>query len=278
MEVAILGIKGSFHHVAACKYFGEDISVHGFVDFDQMSEALADGTVNYAIFAIDTTSYGTLLSNIKRIDNYNLFIDGEVIMPIEHNVLAVKGQDIKRIKEIWMHPLIIENCSKFIRHNPHIKIVESKDTSAVAKEIADKKTKGIAVVASKKAAELYNLQLYNGFNLTEDETITRFLILSKNRTYNVDDVKHNKATLKLILDENSPSIIEVLTKAEAHGMHLSRIHSITLDKEPTSNGFYLDFCFDDFQQYCKALLFFQEKVKFMKVMGEYIKDANLPKL
>lgn len=271
MKVAILGIEGSFHHVAACKYFGDGVPVKGFVHFDQMTEALVDGNVDYAIFAIDTSSYGTLLSNIKRIDNYNLFIDGELIMPIDHHLLAVKGQDIKNIKEIWMHPLITENCSHFIRRNPQIKVVESRDTSEVAKKIANNKTKGIGVVASKKAAELYGLQMYRDIQLAEDEIITRFLILSKNRMYDVDDVKHNKTTLKLVLDEKSPSLIEVLTLAKEHGMQLSRIHSFTIDKEPTSNGFYLDFCFDDFQQYCKVLLLFQEKVKFMRVMGEYIK-------
>lgn len=269
MKVGILGIKGSFHHVATCKYFGDDISVTGFVHFDQMAEALRDQVVDYTIFAIDTTRYGTLLSNYKLIDNYNLCIDGEIKMPIEHRLLAIKGQKISDIKEVWMHPLIIENCNTFIRHNPQIKIVESRDTSEVAKKIADNSIKGIAAVASEKAAELYGLEIFKDVELTDDETITRFLVLSKNRKFDADDVKHNKVTLKLILDKNSPSLIESLTIAKEHQMNLSKIHSFTIDKEPDSDGYYLDFCFEDYQQYCKALLIFQDQVKFMRVMGEY---------
>jgi len=277
MNVAIQGVKGSFHHLVANEFFGKNISLTECMSFAEMPKLLRNGTVDTAIMAVENTNTGTLLSNYTLIDKYDLNIHGEVYLPMQHNLMALKGQKLNDIEEVWSHPIAIKNCERFFRDHPQIKIIEEKDTAFVAKQIKDLKIKGIAAIASKVAAGIYDLDILEESIQTDTLNITRFFVLTKDRDFSIDVNLHNKASLKFITHHKLGSLAEILNICVKHNLNLSRIQSMPIINEPWNHAFFIDHEFEDYLEYCNALLKIEKKVNTLKILGEYTKGEQIPK-
>jgi len=269
MNISIQGIEGSFHHMVAINYFGNNIELTKAMSFDEIPELLRSNTVDAAVMAIENSTNGAILSNYALIDKYDLNIQGEVYIPMLHNVMALKGQELKEIKEIWSHPMAIQHCERFFRHHPHIKIIEEKDTAYVAKQIKDKKLKGIATIASEKAAEIYGLHILEENIQTDNLNITRFFVLTKKRDFNIDVNLYNKTSLKIITNHDLGSLASVLNICNEHELNLSKIQSIPIADEPWNYAFFIDLTYTDYLKYCNALLALEKDVSSLKILGEY---------
>ncbi len=274
MNVAIQGVRGSFHHLVANEFFGNDIDLIECMSFSEMPKLLRNSTVDAAIMAIENTNTGSILSNYLLIDKYDLNIQGEVYLPMQHNLMALDGQKLSDIEEVWSHPIAIKNCEGFFRKNPHIKVIEEKDTAFVAKQINDLKIKGIAAIASKTAANIYGLKILQESIQGAQLNITRFFILTKNRDFSIDVNLHNKASLKFVTNHKLGSLAEILNICVRHNLNLSRIQSMPIVNEPWNYAFYIDHDFNNYLEYCKALLTIEKKVDTLKILGEYTKGKE----
>ena len=237
MKIAIQGVKGSFHHLVANEFFGNDIRLTECMSFTEMPELLRNDSVDAAIMAIENTNTGSLLSNYVLIDKYDLNIQGEVYLPMQHNLMALEGQKLSDIEEVWSHPIAIKNCEGFFRNNPHIKVIEEKDTAFVAKQINDLKIKGIAAIASKAAADIYGLKILEESIQGDRLNLTRFFILTKNRDFSIDVNLHNKASLKFIVNHKLGSLADILSICATHNLNLSRIQSMPIVNQPWNYAF-----------------------------------------
>ena len=278
MNIAIQGVKGSFHHLVATNFFGKNISLNECMSFEEMPELLRNGTADAAIMAIENTNTGALLSNYVLIDKYDLNIQGEFYLPIEQNLMALKGKKLNDIEEVWSHPIAIKNCENYFRNYPHIKIIEEKDTAFVAKQIKDLKIKGIAAIASKTAADIYGLEILEESIQSDKLNITRFFILTKKRDFNIDVNLHNKATLKFITNHKLGSLAEILNICVKHNLNLSKIQSMPIVSEPWNYAFFIDHDFEDYLEYCNALLEIEKKVTILKILGEYTKGKQVTEM
>ena len=275
MNVAIQGMKGSFHHLVANEFFGKDIALTECMTFAEIPELLRNNTVDAVIMAIENTNTGTILSNYVLIDKYDLNIQGEIYLPMQYNLMALKGQKINDIEEVWSDPIAIKNCELFFEDYPHIKIVEANDTAYVAKQIKEMYIKGVAAIASTNAAEIYNLDIIQESIQADKYNMTRFFILTKNRDFNIDVNLHNKSSLKFITNHKLGSLAEILTICSKHSLSLSKIQSMPLEKEPWNYAFFIDHDFDDYLAYCNALLEIEQKVSVLKILGEYTKGKQV---
>ncbi len=276
MNIAIQGIKGSFHHIAATDFFGEKVSLNECMSFAEMPELITKNIVDGAIMAIENSVAGAILPNYQLIDSHNLNICGEIYLPMIHNLVALKGQRLNDIKEVRSHPMAIQHCQKFFSKYPEIKIIEEKDTASVAKIIQEKKLKGVAAIASKKAAEIYNLEILEKEIQTDALNMTRYFVLRKQRQHHPDDYLNNKASLKFITKQETGSLAEILIICTKHQLNLSKIQSIPVVKQRWNNAIFIDLTFEDYHQYCQALLSIEKKVKELKILGEY--PQNIPVL
>ncbi|NNC71057.1 MAG: prephenate dehydratase [Flavobacteriaceae bacterium] len=269
MNIAIQGIKGSFHHIVANTYFGKDISLSECMSFVQIPELVNNGIADGAVMAIENSLAGAILPNYALIDEANLTINGEVHLPIHHHLMGLQGQTLEDIKEVWSHPMAILQCRKFFRAHPTIKLMEENDTAEVAKRIQENNLIGIAAIASKKASQIYNLSIIADEIQTRKHNYTRFFILSKqNGSLKAsDDV--NKASLKFITKHQTGSLAEILHVFASHNLSLTKIQSIPIIDEPWQYAFVADVIFDDYTVYQNALSRVEKKVNSLKIFGEY---------
>lgn len=268
-HIAIQGIQGSFHHIVANQYFGNEITLKECMSFIEIPELINGKTVDGAVMAIENSLAGSILPNYALIDEFDLNIQGEVHFPIHHHLMGLKGQSLGDIKEVWSHPMALLQCRKFFRKYPHIKLVEEADTAESAKQIHENQLKGIAAIASKRAAEIFDLHIIENEIQTRKQNYTRFFILKKSNGNIERDSTINKATLKFITNHQTGSLAEVLNVFTDFGMNLSKIQSLPILDKPWKYAFFADVVFDNYIQFEKAITMVRKKVSSLKILGEY---------
>tara|TARA_B100000809_G_scaffold266920_1_gene333009 strand:- start:4301 stop:5113 length:813 start_codon:yes stop_codon:yes gene_type:complete len=270
MKIAIQGIRGSYHHIVAEKYFGEHNEMDECMTFAEMPEKVLSESVDIAVMAIENSIAGAILPNYALIDEADLNVVGEYYLPIHHNLMALKGQRISDIKEVYSHPMALLQCRKFFRQYPHINLIQDKDTADVAKRINDQQLKGIAAIASNLAAEIYKLDVLASEIQTVKDNHTRFVIVEKKGKYLVEFP--TKASIKFVLEDHSGSLGEVLMELAKHKVNLSKIQSLPIIEKPWEYAFFADLVFTDYMEYKNALNDIRTKVSSCKVLGEYKKN------
>lgn len=269
MNIAIQGIRGSYHHIVAEDYFGKENAFTECMTFGEMPDLVLGGKVDVAVMAIENSIAGAILPNYALIDESELTVTGEYYLPIHHNLMALKGQTIEDIKEVYSHPMALLQCRKFFRAYPHIQLIEDKDTADVAKRIEAQNLKGVGAIASSRAASIYNLEVLASEIQTIKDNHTRFVIVQKEK---IDQTVPTKASLKFVLKDKSGSLGEVLMELAKHKVNLSKIQSLPIIEKPWEYAFFADLIFDDYQEYKNALKDISAKVSSCKVLGEYQKN------
>ena len=175
--IAIQGIEGSFHHQVAREYFGEQVQVSMCSSFRELAEQVAQHSVTKAVMAIENSTAGSILPNYAYVDEYELEVVGEHYIPVKMNLMALPGENIASITEVYSHPIALLQCKNFFKQYPHIKLIEDNDTAEAAKRIAEQRLKNTAAIASTTAAEIFKLNLLAESIHSEQTNTTRFLII-----------------------------------------------------------------------------------------------------
>ena len=272
-SVAIQGIKGSFHHIVSQEYFDDTIKVLECLTFDQVVSSLIEKETDAVIMALENSIAGSIIPNYALIDDSNLHIVGEHYLDIQHNLMALPGQTINDIKEVYSHPMALLQCKAFFRKHPHIKLVEDKDTAEVAQRIFNSQSKGIAAVASTLAAKIFNLEILASGIQTIEHNETRFVIV-KRENHEIPEEEINKASLKFELDHKRGSLATILNVMSDCKMNLTKIQSLPKIDTPWKYAFFVDVTFDAYSDYDKAKSIMNIMAQQFKVLGEY-KNAKL---
>tara|TARA_Y100000815_G_scaffold254591_1_gene260744 strand:- start:1398 stop:2225 length:828 start_codon:yes stop_codon:yes gene_type:complete len=271
--IAIQGIKGSFHHEVVQKYFNLDAEVVECMSFDSVVDSLLQGHSDTIVMALENSIAGSIIPNYALIDNHNLNIIGEYYLDIQHNLMALKEQTISEILEVHSHPMALLQCKVFFKNYPHIKLVEAKDTADVAKQIAEQNLKGIAAIASKGAAQLYNLEVLAESIQTIKHNETRFVVV-KSENAEIDETRVNKVSLKFELDHKRGSLATILNVMSDCKLNLTKIQSLPKIETPWKYAFFVDATFEDYKDFDKAHSIMKIMAENFKVLGQY-KNARL---
>ena len=269
VKVSIQGYEGSFHQVAAGQYFGNEVEVIPCATFRDVIKIASDKSQSFGgVMAIENSIAGSILPNYTLLQNNDqLKIVGEVYLPIQQHLLVYPGVKLEEIKEVHSHHMAIQQCMEYLGEH-HWKLVETEDTALSAKHISQRKSKHIAGVASRLAAELFKLDIVVPNIHTQKSNYTRFLILR--RVEELDEVEQaDKATINFITDHTKGSLAKVLTIIAEGGINLSKLQSMPIAGTNFKYSFHADLEFDTLSQFEKVkekLEGFTEKVK---VFGAY---------
>ena len=267
--IAIQGIIGSFHHEVGVNYYGENFSFVECSTFDELVEKIIEKKVSKGIMAIENSIVGSIIPNYALIDNYKLNIIGEYFLNINHNLLALKGQEINDLNEVHSHPMAILQCKKFFKKYKNIKLIESDDTAETAKNIAEKQILNIGAIASISAARLYGLEVLSKSIQTIKNNITRFVIVENHRS---NKNKHfDKASLKFILNHQRGSLANVLKIMSDFKLNLTKIQSLPVIERPGKYAFFVDVTFEEVENYNEACIKLLKIAQEFKILGEYKK-------
>jgi prephenate dehydratase len=268
-RITIQGYEGSFHQAAAQQFFGKNVEVIPCATFRDVVKLAADKKLaDGAVMAIENSIAGSILPNYTLLQNSKLVIVGEVYLSIKQNLLVNKGVKLEDIKEVHSHQMALLQCMEYLEKY-NWKLVETEDTALSAKHIHQNKNKHTAAIASKLAAQLYNLDVIAPSIQTMKNNYTRFLVLQRAGTFEVIE-NANKASINFHTDHSKGSLAEVLTSIAAAGINLSKLQSFPIPGSNFKYSFHADMEFE-------SLKVFNETIDKMKTLTQSIKVYGIYK-
>jgi prephenate dehydratase len=268
--VSIQGYEGSFHQVAARHFFGKQVEVIPCATFRDVVRIAADEKQSAGgVMAIENSIAGSILPNYNLLQKARLKVVGEVYLSISQNLLVNPGVKLADIKEVHSHPMAILQCLDYLEKN-HWKLVETEDTALSARHIHQHHSKHAAAIASKLAAELYNLEVIAPNIHTLKNNVTRFLIL-KRESDAAEVANADKASLYFQTNHSKGILAKVLTNIADGGINLSKLQSMPIPGSNFKYGFYADMEFDNRGQLDAVLDSISPLTNNVKMFGIYKK-------
>jgi len=267
-RVSIQGYEGSFHQVAAQLFHGRQVEVITCDTFREVvqiasSKKESDG----GVMAIENSIAGSILPNYNLLQKSNLKIVGEIYLQIRQNLLVNPGVQLEDIREVHSHTMALQQCYDFLDKHKW-KLVETDDTALSARTIHQHKSKHVAAIASRLAAELYGLDVLAPNIHTMKNNYTRFLMLEREETVlSVTDA--DKASLTFHTDHSKGSLVKVLSRIAAGGINLSKLQSFPIPGTDFKYAFHADMEFDDRDQFDQVLKEIAPLTEAVKVYGVY---------
>ncbi len=267
-RIAIQGYEGSFHQVAARQFFGKDVEVIPCGNFrDVVRIAAARKESEGGIMAIENSIAGSILPNYNLLQRSGLKVTGEVYLQIKQNLLVNPGVKLEDIREVHSHTMALQQCYAYLDQYKW-KLVETEDTALSAKHIHQHKSKHIAAIASKLAAELFELDVIAPNIHTLKNNYTRFLVLSREDTANTDP-DADKASVYFHTDHSRGSLARVLTLIAEGGINLSKLQSFPIPGSDFKYSFHADMEFDALDQFERVLEKIRPLTAELNVYGIY---------
>jgi len=268
IRVSIQGYEGSFHQVAARQFFGKNVEVLPCATFRDLIKIATNKTEsNGGVMAIENSIAGSILPNYTLLQKSGLKIIGEIYLPIKQHLLVNPGVQLEDIREVHSHPMAIQQCIEYL-DNYNWKLVETEDTALSAKHIQQHRSKHIAGIASKLAADLFNLEIIAPNIHTQKSNYTRFLVLQpEDVAQPVADA--NKASVNFHTDHSRGSLARVLSRIADGGINLSKLQSFPIPGSDWQYSFHADMEFETLDQFYQVIESIQPITNELKIYGVY---------
>lgn len=274
-KVSIQGFEGCFHQEAARSFFGKSVEVICCSTFKEVidiagNKKKSDG----GVMAIENSIAGSILPNYNLLQKSSLTIVGEVYLQINQHLMVNPGVELSHIKEVHSHPMAIQQCFGFLdKYN--WKLVEKEDTALSAKQVRQHRSKHVAAIASKLAAEIYELSIVAPNIHTLKNNYTRFLILQKAAAA-TEIADADKASINFHTDHSKGSLAKVLTNISEAGINLSKLQSFPIPGSDFKYSFHADVEFDTVAQFYNVIKKITPITEDIKIYGIYKNGKATP--
>jgi len=274
IAVSIQGYEGSFHQVAAQQFFGKNVEVIPCATFREVvkiagNKKESDG----GVMAIENSIAGSILPNYNLLQKSNLQVVGEIYLHIKQNLLVNPGVTLEDIREVHSHPMALQQCLEFLDKYDW-KLIETEDTALSAKQVHQHRSKHVAAIASKLAAELFDLHVIAPNIHTMKNNYTRFLIIQREElAKKVEDA--DKASVNFHTDHSRGSLARVLSKIADGGINLSKLQSFPIPGSDWQYSFHADMEFDSIDQFNQVIEGIKPITAGLKIYGVYKKGKTV---
>ena len=268
IKVGIQGVKGAFHDIAAQKFFNIETQIIQCKNFEELTQEVSTGKLDYALMAIENTVAGSILPNYALIQKHPVKIVGEEYLRIKQNLVGLPGQQLENLEEVHSHYMALAQCREFLDQRPGIRLVESEDTAKSAQEIGIAKIKNRAGIASELAAKLYGLEILAEEIETNKKNYTRFLVLTHQNNETTES-KISKASICFSIPHETGSLSTVLGILSYYNLDLTKIQSMPIIGKEFQYFFFVDLCFTDYNKFKDASKALKPFVNGLQILGEY---------
>ena len=267
-HVSIQGFQGSFHEVAARRFFGAQPELLPCATFGAVVAHVVNGTADAGLMAMENSLAGSILPNYLLLERHAVRVTGEVYLPIHQHLLALPGTTLADVRAVHSHPMALRQCGEFLDRHPHWELVETDDTGRSAQLLAEQRTPGVAVVAGAQAAAQFGLQLLAPAIHDDPHNYTRFLVLARAAEVQPDPLA-DKASLYFCAPHAPGSLAAVLARVATHGLNLSKLQSCPRPGQPWHYGFHADVEFAALGQLEALLRDLAPVTEELRVLGAY---------
>ncbi len=265
MKVSFQGEPGAYSEQAVFNYFGK-VETVPCESFDAMFDAVVSGKSDAALAPIENSLAGSIHQNYDLLLRHDLHIVGEYFLRVQHCLIVNPGVKMEDIKKAISHPQALGQCAGYLRSHG-IKAEQVYDTAGSVKMLKESGARDVAAIASKRAAELYGMQILQEGIEDNPENFTRFLAV---RRESIVPEKEAKTSIVFTLKNVPGSLFKAMSVFALRDLDLTKIESRPLQGSPWEYLFYIDFIgsvHDETVQ--RALDHLGEYAVMLRVLGSY---------
>lgn len=266
-RIVFQGAEGSYSQAAMQQYFGDHINSCHVDTFRDAMGAIEEGSADFAVLPIENSTAGIVSEIYDLLVEFENYIVGEQIIPIEHCLMALPGTKLTDIKTVYSHPQSLMQSARYLQDHPDWKQVSMKNNAFAAKKVMDDQDRAQAAIAGAYAAKVYGLEvLEQGINDSTSNS-TRFIIVSNQKIFKKDA---NKISICLEIPHRSGSLYHILSHFIYNHLNMTKIESRPIEDRNWEYRFFIDFEGNLSQSAVKnALRGLREETRNMKILGNY---------
>jgi len=270
LSIVFLGPLGTYSEEAALKQFGLGRTAIVCGTIDEVFRTLEADQADYAVVPVENSTEGAVGLTLDLLLSSPVKVCGEVTLPIHHCLLS-KQTDISQMSHVFSHGQSLSQCHEWLNRNLPETEREAVTSNAYAAQMIHDlvSTDGTfaAAIASKRAAELFNLNVL-AENIEDDpKNTTRFLVLGK---HDVAASGKDKTSLALTTKNKPGAMVELLEPLARHGVSMTKLES-----RPSKQGLWEYVFFIDIEGHQTdekvqaAIVELEQRASVVKVLGSY---------
>jgi len=265
MKVSFQGEPGAYSEQAVFNYFGK-VETVPCESFDAMFDAVVSGKSDAALAPIENSLAGSIHQNYDLLLRHDLHIVGEYFLRVQHCLIVNPGVKMEDIKKAISHPQALGQCAGYLRGHG-IKPEQVYDTAGSVKMLKESGARDVAAIASKRAAELYGMQILEEGIEDNAENYTRFLAVGRESIVPTNEAK---TSIVFTLKNMPGALFKAMSVFALRDIDLTKIESRPLQGKPWEYLFYIDLIGSTSDDVTKrALDHLGEYAVTLRVLGSY---------
>lgn len=263
--VAFQGEHGAYSEEACRLHFGGDVTTLPCRTFEEIFAAVESGAANYGAVPVENSTAGSINKSYDLLLDHDLKVHGEILLRVRHNLLTTPGNDAA-ITQVRSHPQALAQCESYLNRRK-LAAVPWYDTAGSAKDLAAEPTQGVAVIASKLAAEVYGLEIIDEGIEDMPNNYTRFFVVGKG---DPPQPERSKTSLVFAVPNTPGSLYHALGEFATRQVNLTKLESRPRRNRPWQYVFYVDL--DGHWQDANisaAVVGLLNRAAFVKLLGSY---------
>ena len=269
--VAFQGEAGAYSEEAVRQQFGDQAETLPCQAFENLFDAVDSGLADFGAVPVENSTAGSINKSYDLLLEHDLKVHGEILLRVRHCLLAVPG-NAQKITHVRSHPQALAQCEGFMNRQ-HYTAVPWYDTAGSAKDLAAHPEEGVAVIASKLAAQIYGLEIVQEGVEDLQNNYTRFFVVGKG---DAPRTERAKTSLVFAVPNTAGSLYDALSEFARRRINLTKIESRPRRGRPWQYVFYLDFDghWQD-KEAGEAIMCLLNRAAFVKLLGSYPPGAAL---
>ena len=264
--VAFQGEHGAFSEEAVRQHFGNEVTTLPCHTFEDIFAAVESGEATYGAVPVENSRAGSINKAYDLLLEHDLKVWGEILLRVSQNLLAVPGVKQSDITVVRSHPQALAQCERYLnRHGWQAE--PAYDTAGSAKALAAAPEPGVAVIASKLAAEIYELDILDPAIEDMAFNYTRFFVVGRGDAPRSENAK---TSLVFAVTHSPGALVACLNEFASRDINLTKIESRPRRDRLWHYVFYLDFEGHWQDEPCReALVALLARAAFVKLLGSY---------
>ena len=263
--VAYQGEAGAFSEEGAKALF-PDAEHRPFPSIRTVFESVEVGRASWGLVPMDNSQAGSINETYDLFLRHGLHLVGETVVRVDHCLLALPGSAIDDLREVISHPQAIAQCEEFLSAL-EVDVRAEYNTAGAAKRIADGQLRNVAAIASRRAAELYGLEVLAERIQTFPDNYTRFGALSRDPAPLAEP---DKSSFVFGVGHVAGSLYRCLGAFAERHLNLTKLESRPRPGRPWEYVFYADVdAAADAPEMVDALAALSEHATFTRLLGTY---------
>ena len=270
--IAYQGVEGAYSHLACKNAFPKSISI-ACESFEDAMKLVEKGTADFAMIPVENSTAGRVEEIYRLIPKSSLFIVNEHFEPVNHCLLGIKGSKLEDIRYVGSHPQALAQCYKNII-DLNLTAVAKFDTAGSAKEISMQDNPVFGAIASKLAADLYDLDILKEHFGDLKGNVTRFIILSREKTIpKFEKDKEYIISLIFHVRDIPAALYKALGGFATNGVNLLKLESYSMTGSLQVSRFHIDIEAHPDEKRLKLaldeLIYFAKEIKYLGVYEKH---------